>query len=238
MDAITRYSATDPVRFDIMNKSFDEIEKRDEELEEQINNLSTRGKIPSNNEFDKRHTNTLPSDYISGLYTNQLKDTKAVGLPTDVYGSYVHLIGLNNWTDTSATVTEFGFTSLGKMVSRTSLNNSTWGEWRELATTEAKPFIFANGWKSANQYDAYFIEATKTGSIVTLNVLTTNDAQASASQVIGVTPFLPAKYAIGSAVDSNGNVYRFEVRPDGTVYVHHAVSTHYWIAFNISYRAK
>ena len=39
MDAITRYSATDPVRFDIMNKSFDEIEKRDEELEEQINNL-------------------------------------------------------------------------------------------------------------------------------------------------------------------------------------------------------
>lgn len=103
----------------------------------------------------------------------------------------------------------------------------------EIATSETKPFNFANGWRSVNT--AYLNDVTKNGKSATMNLIIYNEAQASASRIIGYTPFPPSKNLCGIATMYEGTCVGIEMLTTGELHLLIDVPAHSWLAINISY---
>lgn len=99
-------------------------------LSEQINVLLQRNHLPAK---DNRGVVTKPSDYKSQFTFAGLKSEGVTGLPT-----WSHVFGVNAYSgiDGFTNVYEYAFCN-GEMYIRNQypLNEDTWGEWKQLATT-------------------------------------------------------------------------------------------------------
>lgn len=137
---------------------------------EQIDTLSNKKFIRSDANTDGRDNPTKPSDYMLGLFTNQIKTFAAMGVPG---GGFTHVIGINEWTDTTAGVHELIFAGT-KVYHRESISADTWGQLYELATTEKidiSSSSLLNGWTMwGNGYGDNLV-GCKTGKQVQLNGL-------------------------------------------------------------------
>ena len=103
------------------------------EHENQINVLNAKTSIAN----EDRETNTLPSDYVSGIKLRGLKKAQALGIDLD---AYAHVFGYNTWNDNSAYVYEVAFVN-GFVYTRKNIDQNEnsegynqWGEWDRLAT--------------------------------------------------------------------------------------------------------
>ena len=101
--------------------------------ENQINVLNAKTSIAN----EDRETNTLPSDYVSGIKLRGLKKAQALGIDLD---AYAHVFGYNTWNDNSAYVYEVAFVN-GFVYTRKNIDQNEnsegynqWGEWDRLAT--------------------------------------------------------------------------------------------------------
>lgn len=97
----------------------------------EINEVSNQKFIRSDANTEGRDTPTKPSEYTLGLFTNQIKTFASMG----IQGSgFAHVIGVNEWTDTTAGVHELMFAGT-KMYHRESISPDAWGQLYEIATT-------------------------------------------------------------------------------------------------------
>ena len=104
---------------------------------EQINVLLQRNHLPAK---DNRGVVTKPSDYKSQFTFAGLKSEGVTGLPT-----WSHVFGVNAYSgiDGFTNVYEYAFCN-GEMYIRNQypLNEDTWGEWQQLATTSKTDILF------------------------------------------------------------------------------------------------
>lgn len=127
-------------------------------LSEQINVLLQRNHLPAK---DNRGVVTKPSDYKSQFTFAGLKSEGVTGLPT-----WSHVFGVNAYSgiDGFTNVYEYAFCN-GEMYIRNQypLNEDTWGEWKQLATTSKTDILqcLTNGWQVGGNCD---FSATKIGN--------------------------------------------------------------------------
>ena len=136
----------------------------------EINEVSNQKFIRSDANTEGRDTPTKPSEYTLGLFTNQIKTFASMG----IQGSgFAHVIGVNEWTDTTAGVHELMFAGT-KMYHRESISPDAWGQLYEIATTtktDISSSSLLNGWTMwGNGYGDNLV-GCKTGKQVQLNGL-------------------------------------------------------------------
>jgi hypothetical protein len=147
---------------DEFNQNMDTIDQQLKVNEKQINDLLQRNHLPAE---DNRGVVTKPSDYKSQFAFAGLKSEGVTGLPT-----WAHMFGVNAYSgiDGFTNVYEYAFCN-GEMYIRNQypLNEDTWGEWQQLATTSKTDISLVNQWTKGigdmNQY------VSKTGNTVTVN---------------------------------------------------------------------
>lgn len=183
-------------------------------LSEQINVLLQRNHLPAK---DNRGVVTKPSDYKSQFTFAGLKSEGVTGLPT-----WSHVFGVNAYSgiDGFTNVYEYAFCN-GEMYIRNQypLNEDTWGEWQQLATTSKTDISLLNGWV-AGFPDQYAMHLVKTGNMVNIIACITGGV-GSVSTGIATIPveFRPKKTILGYA-DVIGGGYdnsRFLIIPNGTI---------------------
>lgn len=153
MDAITRYSATDPVKFDGINKNFDEIEARDEELEQQINNLIGKACIRNvSDDFNLVLTqgeymfaSTKPILHCPRFWSDGYSQSPGYGkLVVRVSDGGTH----NNSTNWIWQTLYFTNDRWG-VWERNKINGEVWTEWRLISpiSISSPPYLnLQNGW--------------------------------------------------------------------------------------------
>lgn len=146
------------------------VKKLIESNTEQINVLLQRNHLPAK---DNRGVVTKPSNYKSQFTFAGLKSEGVTGLPT-----WSHVFGVNAYSgiDGFTNVYEYAFCN-GEMYIRNQypLNEDTWGEWKQLATTSKTDILSSdllNGWV----FDDTSIEENiiRTGNIVSLHLVIKN----------------------------------------------------------------
>lgn len=135
-----------------VNHLIDGVKKLISSNTEQINVLLQRNHLPAK---DNRGVVTKPSDYKSQFTFAGLKSEGVTGLPT-----WSHVFGVNAYSgiDGFTNVYEYAFCN-GEMYIRNQypLNEDTWGEWQQLATTTKTDILFpfntgySGHWASSNK---------------------------------------------------------------------------------------
>lgn len=155
-----------------VNQMIDTVKKLIESNTNKINVLLQRNHLPAK---DNRGVVTKPSDYKSQFTFAGLKSEGVTGLPT-----WSHVFGVNAYSgiDGFTNVYEYAFCN-GEMYIRNQypLNEDTWGEWKQLATTsktDISSSSLLNGWTiPLSSYDS---SITKMGNQVFVKLMVKNEA--------------------------------------------------------------
>lgn len=192
MNALTRISADTPVKFDVMNKLEAEIEARDIDLQEQINDClkesiatktTTATKIADISEcgiYGIVNGGSQFTDYPSKLINDGL-----------LYGELI--VSKNNYLTYELTVFNGNYGNTTKMCGVKN-NNTMLIDWEQIATTEKANITLLNGWSNLDGGTTTIMTAYKTGNLVFISGILQTGTKTE-NTVIGVLPvgFKPSK---------------------------------------------
>lgn len=211
------------------SKQIGVLSEKDVALEEEINGLSNRNYLPVS---DNRDIATKPSDYKLKFTFAGLKSTAVTGLST-----WSHVFGVNAYSgiDGYTNIYEYAFCD-GKLYIRSQypLNEDTWGEWQQLATT-AKTDISSsdlrNLWKIDRTPTVYKIGGKIFLSGIIREGITTNDT------VMMVLPegFRPKETTYKNVIVNN-LIYQIYILQNGNVVINnHNMPSNSIVRFDLSF---
>lgn len=191
----------------------------------EINEVSNQKFIRSDANTEGRDTPTKPSEYTLGLFTNQIKTFASMGIQG---GGFAHVIGVNEWTDTTAGVHELMFAGT-KMYHRESISPDVWGQLHELATTTKTDisFPYASNYNDFGTTDASTVTKVNNQVIVTMNTCKKDGESFTSGEIIGTLPvgYRPTSHTRSSGMSTNSVPILIEVFTTGNIRIKHAGAT-------------
>lgn len=196
MNALTRFEPDTPVRYDVMNLMCTEVEARDSDLQEQINDLNNdRGYLTSsilatfNITQNGKYAITSNSSTADRPLTHVTEGSWTLDITTTPQG--IRQVSTLVWSNLS------GYNDRGRAFKRIYVDGA-WGAWQEIPTNTKTPFVCTatTGYMIISQ-DCYRIDNDFS---ITLNIKKTNNSMMTGAGLIATAPLSLRTVAVGSAM--------------------------------------